>query len=567
VAKNATVKFVISKSTATTDGVDLSAQYIVTNNLAAVMSTSFGQCESSMGTSENTFYNNLWSQAAAQGITSFVSSGDSGSAGCNGGSDLTGSGRAVSGLASTPFNVAVGGTQFNDTANPGAFWSATNNATDHSSVLSYVPEIAWNESGNVTGGSGLWSSSGGVSGLYAKPSWQACVGVPADGMRDVPDVSLTAAGHDGYLVIQGHTATVSGLGAVGGTSASSPSFAGLLALVVQKTGARQGNANTKFYSLANAQYTGAGPAIFHDTTSGNNSVPGVTGFNCGSGYDAVTGVGSVDANAMVNNWNGTPAPDFAISASPAALSLAASTAGNATITTTVSGGFNAAIALSATGVPTGASVSFTPASIAAPGSGTSTMTVNAGTAAAGTYTITVTGSGGTKTHTTSISLTVTSGGTTSQILANPGFESGAVSWTATAGVIGNSAGEAAHSGLWKAWLDGYGSAHTDTLYQQVTIPAAATAATLTFWLHIDTAETTTTTAFDTLNVQVRNSAGTLLATLATYSNLNKNTGFVQKSFNLLAYKGQTIRVYFGGTEDTSLQTSFVVDDTALNVTQ
>src|SRR5207245_1968292 len=142
---------------------------------------------------------------------------------------------------------------------------------------------------------------------YAKPSWQSCVGVPADGKRDVPDVALTAAGHDGYLVITGHTSTASGLSSVGGTSASSPSFAGLMALIVQKTGARQGNANTKFYSLANAQYTGAAGAVtmFHDVTSGNNSVPGVTGFSCGTGYDAVTGVGTVDATAMVNNWNGS----------------------------------------------------------------------------------------------------------------------------------------------------------------------------------------------------------------------------------------------------------------------
>src|SRR5258705_11062307 len=118
-----------------------------------------------------------------------------------------------------------------------------------------------------------------------------------------------------------------------------------MALIVQKTGAHQGNANTKFYSLANAQYTGSGPTIFHDITSGNNSVPGVTGFNCGVGYDAVTGVGTVDANAFVNNFNGTPTPDFAISASPSSLTLVQGTNGPSTVTTTVSGGFNAAISL------------------------------------------------------------------------------------------------------------------------------------------------------------------------------------------------------------------------------
>ena len=169
---------------------------------------------------------------------------------------------------------------------------------------------------------------------------------------------------------------------------------------------------------------------------------------------------------------------------------------------------------------------------------------------------------------TSSNVTVTVSNSTSsqQLLGNPGFETGTASpWVASAGIIDSSASEAPHSGTWKAWLDGYGSAHTDTLYQQVAIPSTATSATLTFWLHIDTAETTTTTAYDTLKVQIRNSSGTVLATLATYSNLNKNTGYAQKSFSLLSYKGQTIQVYLVGVEDTTLQTSFVVDDFALNV--
>ena len=114
-------------------------------------------------------------------------------------------------------------------------------------------------------------------------------------------------------------------------------------------------------------------------------------------------------------------------------------------------------------------------------------------------------------------------------------------------------------------MDGYGSAHTDSILQTVTIGSSATSATLSFWLHIDTAETTTTTQYDKLQVQIRNSSGTVLATLATYSNLDKNTGYAQKSFNVLAYKGQTIQVYLVGTEDASAQTSFVVDDFALNV--
>ena len=168
---------------------------------------------------------------------------------------------------------------------------------------------------------------------------------------------------------------------------------------------------------------------------------------------------------------------------------------------------------------------------------------------------------------TSATVTVTvSNSTAQQLLLNPGFESGAVNWTTTAGVIGqNGPSEPAHTGTWDAWMDGYGTTHTDTVMQQVTIPSTITTATLSFWLHIDTAETTTTTAFDILTVQVRNSSGTVLATLATFSNLNHATGYQQHSYDLSAYKGQTIQVFLTGTEDASLQTSFVLDDFALNV--
>jgi hypothetical protein len=180
----------------------------------------------------------------------------------------------------------------------------------------------------------------------------------------------------------------------------------------------------------------------------------------------------------------------------------------------------------------------------------------------------VTGTGGGKTHTTTVSVTVTSAAA-QQLLGNPGFENGSANpspWTPTAGVINNSTAEPPHSGAWDAWLDGYGVRHTDTLFQTVAIPSTVTTATLSFFLHIDTAETTTTTAFDTLQVQVRNSTGTtILRTLGTFSNLNHAAGYSQKSFDLSAFKGQTVRIYFVGSEDTSLQTSFVIDDTALNV--
>ena len=248
------------------------------------------------------------------------------------------------------------------------------------------------------------------------------------------------------------------------------------------------------------------------------------------------------------------------------MSIAKGAAGSSTITTTVSGGFNSAIALSASGQPAGVTVSFSPASIAAPGSGSSTMNITvASTAATGVSTITVTGTGASITHTTTVTLTVTGGGSPSSSSTPASRPARRRPGPMTAGVLDNSTGEAAHSGSWKAWMDGYGTTHTDSILQTVTIPSTAVSATLSFWLHIDTAETTTTTAFDTLKVQIRNTSGTVLSTLATYSNLNKNTGFAQKSFDVTSFKGQTIQVFLVGTEDTSLQTSFVVDDFLLNV--
>jgi hypothetical protein len=154
--------------------------------------------------------------------------------------------------------------------------------------------------------------------------------------------------------------------------------------------------------------------------------------------------------------------------------------------------------------------------------------------------------------------------TPGQILVNPGFESGSTGWSATSGVITNSSSEPAHSGSYKAWLNGYGSANTDTLAQTVTIPAGCRA-TFTYWLHVDTAETTTTTAYDTLKLQILNSSGTVLATVGSYSNLNAGSGYSQHTLDLSAYAGQTITLKFTGTEGSQLQTSFVVDDTALNL--
>jgi len=149
-----------------------------------------------------------------------------------------------------------------------------------------------------------------------------------------------------------------------------------------------------------------------------------------------------------------------------------------------------------------------------------------------------------------------------ELLLNRGFESGAVNWTATAGVITNSTGQTPRTGAFYAWLDGYGTTHTDSLFQTVTIPASANTVTLSFWLKINSSETTTTTQFDRLQVQIRNSSNTVLSTLATYSNLDETTGYVLKTFDISAFRGQTVRIYFLGTEDSSLQTSFVIDDTS-----
>ncbi len=277
----------------------------------------------------------------------------------------------------------------------------------------------------------------------------------------------------------------------------------------------------------------------------------------------------VDDFALTVTTSGTPA-DFSISASPSSLTIAQSGSGASTISTSIAGSFNSSISLSVSGLPAGATANFSPSSIAAPGSGSSNMTILVGSATAtGSYGVTVTGTGGGLTHSTTISVTIigSGGGTTQQLLGNPGFENGssAAPWTASSGVIdNNSTKEPAHGGSWKAWLSGYGVVHTDTLLQTVAIPSTAKSVGLSFWLHIDTKETTTTRAYDTLAVQVRNSSGTVLATLATYSNLNAAAGYQQASFDLSSYKGQTIQIYLVGVEDSSLQSSFVVDDFALN---
>jgi hypothetical protein len=279
------------------------------------------------------------------------------------------------------------------------------------------------------------------------------------------------------------------------------------------------------------------------------------------GYDGPTGLGT--PNGVAAFGPAAVGNDFSVSVSPSAGTVTAGSGATATVSTSTTSGSAQSVSLTASGLPAGASASFSPATVTSGSSSTLTLSTAASTPA-GTYPITITATGGSATHTTTYSLNVDGAGGTcasGQKLANPGFESGAASWSASSGVIGQwgASGQPTHSGTWDAWLDGYGSTHTDTLSQSVTIPAGCSSYTLSFYLHIDTAETTTSTQYDKLTVKLGST------TLATYSNLNKASGYALRSFNVAGFAGQTATLTFTGTEDVSLQTSFVIDDTGLTV--
>ena len=384
-AKGATIKFVTTASTNTSDGSVASSIYIIDNDLAPVMSYSYGSCELAQGTAGNMADNLLWQQGAAEGITEFVASGDQGSAACDGGQSApygAEHGLQVSGSATTPYDVAVGGTDLNWANSSGTYWNATN-AANGSSALGYIPEVPWNGTCvsdaldeliggtaagfdeeqtcealleqdidislvNVTGGSGGVSACttptsntpNSCAGGYAKPSWQTGTGVPADGKRDIPDVSLFASSGalmSAYLICDSDIGACDFTNvddataqAVGGTSVASPAMAGIMALINQKMGHPQGNANAGFYALAamdnrsncNSNTVGSGNSCnFYDVTSDNNSVPclpntqnctvhhtgdevGVLdGYTAGTGYDLATGLGTINAGNLVNNWH------------------------------------------------------------------------------------------------------------------------------------------------------------------------------------------------------------------------------------------------------------------------
>ena len=339
VAPGATVDLVVSASTNTTDGIDLSEIFIIENNLADVMTESFSGCEAFSTNSQAAGVSALAEQAAAQGITYFVSAGDDGAEGCDDqNSETVATGPvSVNLLAATPFNVAVGGTVFNENGQPSLYWSTSN--TNQESSLSYIPEDVWNDSCLATtcgSNANIAAGSGGASTFFSKPSWQAGVtGILNDNTRDLPDVSLSASGHDGYVLCLEGSCLPDAQGnfflyLAGGTSASAPSFAGIMALVDQHManllpglGPRQGLANYVLYQLAasqnatlsacNGSSTSGLPAstcIFNDVTVGNNAVPGefnygsiTAQYQAGVGYDMASGLGSVNIANLVNQWS------------------------------------------------------------------------------------------------------------------------------------------------------------------------------------------------------------------------------------------------------------------------
>ncbi|MDI5965289.1 putative Ig domain-containing protein [Streptantibioticus silvisoli] len=390
-------------------------------------------------------------------------------------------------------------------------------------------ESVWKTSSTEGGGSGC-------SAYEAKPTWQTDTGCSK---RTIADVSSDADPATGVAVYDSYNGN-GGWNEYGGTSASSPFIASVYALA----GTPAAGSNPASYPYAHA-------ANLNDVTTGNNGSCSPT-YLCtaGTGYDGPTGLGTPNGTAAFTSGGGGTGGNTVTVTNPGSKSTTVGTA----VSTQISASDSASgqtLTYSATGLPTGLSIS---------SSGLITGTPTT----AGTYNVTVTAKDTTNaTGSASFTWTVsTSGGgggcTSGQLLGNPGFETGTASpWTASTGVVDDSSSEPAHTGSWKAWLDGYGSAHTDTLSQSVTIPAGCSA-TFSFYEHIDTQETGST-AYDTLKVQVGST------TLTTLSNANANSGYTQKSFSLSSYAGQTVTLKFTGTEDSSLATDFLIDDTAVNV--
>jgi subtilase family serine protease len=322
-----------------------------------VISISFGLCESTAGSSGVNYWDSLFKTAAGEGISVFVSSDDAGAAGCDASfaaPPANPSANSPNYICSSSYATCVGGTEFADWTSPSNFWSSANGA-NLSSVLSYIPEGAWNEPLDSNSSPQVASSGGGVSNIIATPSWQTGTGVPAARAgRYTPDIAFSASGHDGYFGCLAAGATgnnsscVTVNGSFGfeyfsGTSAAAPGMAGITAMLDQKLGSAQGNLNPSLYSMAASV-----PAAFHDVTvatSGvsncnastpsmcNNSIPSATtggaaqtGYLVGTGYDEVTGLGSLDVNTFISNYAAASSAQAPTATTGTATSVTATTA-------------------------------------------------------------------------------------------------------------------------------------------------------------------------------------------------------------------------------------------------
>ncbi|MFI5674984.1 putative Ig domain-containing protein [Streptomyces cellulosae] len=385
----------------------------------------------------------------------------------------------------------------------------------------------WTES--VWKTSSTEGTGSGCSSYDPKPNWQTDTGCSKRMEADVSAVADPATGVAVYDTYGG-----SGWAVYGGTSASAPIIAGVYAL-----------AGTPGASDYPAKYPYSHTSNLYDVTSGTNGSCSTSYFcTATTGYDGPTGWGT--PNGTTAFASGSSSGNTVTVTNPGSRST--TTGSSVSLQISASDSAGATLTYSASGLPTGLSI------------GASSGLISGTASTAGTYQVTVTATDSTgASGSASFTWTVGSAGGTcssSQLLGNPGFESGSTTWTTSSGVITNSSSEPAHAGSYYAWLDGYGSAHTDSLSQSVTVPSGCKA-TFTFYLHIDTAETSTSTAYDKLTV----TAGS--TTLATYSNLNKASGYAQKSFDLSSFAGSTVTLKFSGVEDSSLQTSFTVDDTAV----
>jgi pseudomonalisin len=422
-APGAQADLVISADSATEDGVDIAIAYNIDTLRDPIMTISFGSCEAQNGASEADYLNSQFETAASEGISTFVSADDSGVAGCDTPFAAvtpaeTPQVASINVLCSSGYVTCVGGTEFNDALDPSAYWSSTNTNNGNESALSYIPEGTWNESSSVNNGGTMVyqvaAGGGGVSAYIAKPGWQNGVGVPGDGFRDVPDVSFTAADHDGYLgcfAAGGGTCVSSSNGmeisVFSGTSAAAPGMAGIAALLNTELGEAQGNLNPTIYKLAAST-----PVAFHDVTVGtsgvsgcgvstpsmcNNSTPGETsltgglaGYLVGTGYDQATGLGSLDVGNFIaaasggSIGGGGSTGSFTLSASPTTMSVKpvanTTTSSTWTLTGMSADGFVGVVALTCavspvTAQPPTCAVSPASLNLTAGASGTATLSL------------------------------------------------------------------------------------------------------------------------------------------------------------------------------------------------